>query len=148
VNADLKVTITGTYQMSMTTRTEVFNTEATAGQESPFYVTIVNTGSARLENLNLSSTKPQGWTVTFQPDKIDAIEPGASKEVAMMIKPASNAIAGDYMLSVTASNTQASLDRDVRVQVATPTLWGWVGIAVLVIVIGGLLGLFMKLGRR
>jgi uncharacterized membrane protein len=145
---ELKVSITGTYQMGMTTRTEVFNTSATAGQESPFYVTLVNTGSAPLENLSLSSTKPEGWTVTFQPDKVDAIAPGATREVAMMIKPSANAIAGDYMLNVTASNTQASLDRDVRVQVSTPTLWGWVGIAVLIAVIGGLLGLFMKLGRR
>lgn len=145
---DIKVSITGTYQMGMSTRTEVFTTEATAGQESPFYVTVTNTGSAKLENLSLSSTKPQGWTVTFKPDKIDVIEPGANREVQMLIKPSANAIAGDYMLTVTTSNPQATLDRDVRVQVSTPTLWGWIGIAVLVIVIGGLLGLFMKLGRR
>lgn len=147
-NTDLKVTITGTFQIGMTTRTQQFNTEATAGQESPFYVTVTNNGSAPLANVNLSSTKPQGWTVTFKPDKIDSVDPGASQEVAMMIKPAANAIAGDYMLTVTSSNTQATLDRDVRVQVATPTLWGWVGIGVLIVVIGGLLGLFMKLGRR
>ncbi len=147
-NADLKVTVTGSYQIGMTTRTQQFNTEATAGQESPFYVTVQNSGSAPLTNVNLSSTKPDGWTVTFNPSKVDSIDPGASKEVAMMIKPAANAIAGDYMLTVTSSNTQATLDRDVRVQVSTPTLWGWVGIAVLVVVIGGLLGLFMKLGRR
>lgn len=147
-NTDLKVTVTGSYSIAMSTRTQQFNTDATAGQESPFYVTVANSGTAPLQNVALSSTKPQGWTVTFKPDKIDNIDPGASQEVAMMIKPAANAIAGDYMLTVTTSNTQATLDRDVRVQVATPTLWGWVGIAVLVIVIGGLLGLFMKLGRR
>lgn len=147
-SADLKVTVTGSYQIAMTARNDVFNTSATAGQESPFYVTITNSGTAPLQNVSLSSTKPQNWAVTFNPAKIDQLDPGASREVAMSVKPAANAIAGDYMLTVTSSNPQATLDRDVRVQVSTPTLWGWVGIAVLVIVIGGLLGLFMKLGRR
>lgn len=147
-NAELKVVITGSYQMEMTTRTETFNTEATAGQESPYYVTIHNTGSAKLENVSLSSTKPQGWTVTFKPEKIDALDPNGSREVAMMIKPSSNAIAGDYMLSLTASHPQVNLNRDIRVTVLTPTMWGWIGVLVLVAVIGGLLGLFMKLGRR
>ena len=146
--ADLKVTVTGDYQMAMSTRSDLFNTQATAGQESPFYITITNSGSAPLQNVSLSSSKPQGWTVTFKPDKIDQLDPGAQREVAMMIKPGSNAIAGDYMLTVTASHPQVSLSRDIRVTVQTPTLWGFVGIAVLVVVIGGLLGLFMKLGRR
>lgn len=147
-SADLKVTITGSYQMAMTTRTEVFNTQATAGQESPFYVTITNTGSAPLQNVSLSSSKPEGWTVTFKPDKIDQLDPGARREVTMLIKPSAKAIAGDYMLNVSASHPQTNLDRDVRVTVETPTLWGWVGAGILVLVIGGLLGLFMKLGRR
>ncbi len=147
-SADLKVTVTGTYTMAMTTRGDLFNTEATAGQESPFYVTVTNTGSADLQNVSFSSTKPDQWTVTFKPEKIDTLAPGAQQEVAMMIKPAAKAIAGDYMLSVTASHPQVSVDKDIRVTVETPTLWGWVGVAVLVIVIGGLMGTFMKLGRR
>ncbi len=147
-SADLKVTITGIFQMAMTTRGDLFNTQATAGQESPFYVTVTNTGSAPLQNVSLSSSKPDGWTVTFKPDKIDQLDPGAQREVSMLIKPSAKAIAGDYMLSVTASHPQVNIDKDVRVTVETPTLWGFVGIAILVVVIGGLMGLFMKLGRR
>ncbi len=147
-SADLKVTVTGIFQMAMTTRSDVFNTSATAGQESPFYVTITNTGSAPLQGVSLSSSKPDGWTVTFKPDKIDQLDPGAQREVTMSIKPSAKAIAGDYMLNVTASHPQANVDKDVRVQVETPTLWGWIGVAILVLVIGGLLGLFTKLGRR
>ncbi|MCL4534902.1 MAG: NEW3 domain-containing protein [Bacteroidetes bacterium] len=147
-SSDLKAIVTGSYQITMSARNDIWNTTATAGQDSPFYVTVTNSGSAPLQNVTLSSTKPQNWTVTFNPATIAQLDPGASREVAMVTKPATNAIAGDYMLTVTSSNTQATLDRDVRVQVSTPTLWGWVGIVVLVVVIGGLLGLFMKLGRR
>lgn len=147
-NADLKVVVTGSYQMEMATRTQTFNTTATAGQESPFYVTVFNTGSAPLQNVALASNKPEGWAVTFNPATIESLEPGAQREVAMMIKPAAKAIAGDYMLSVSATQAQVTLNRDVRVSVETPALWGWVGMGVLVLVIGGLLGLFLKLGRR
>jgi uncharacterized membrane protein len=147
-SVELKVTVTGTYQMSMVTRTEAFSTTATAGEERPFYVTIFNTGSAPLQDISLSSYKPQGWAVAFSPDKIDALEPGANREVAMMIKPSAKAIAGDYMLSVEASHPQVYLDRDVRVTVETPTLWGWMGTGLLVMVIGGLMAVFMKIGRR
>ncbi len=148
VTTDLKAVVTGSYTIAMTARNDIWNTTATAGQESPFYVTVSNSGSAPLQNVSLSSTPPQNWTVTFNPASISQLDPGASREVAMMIKPTASAIAGDYMLTVTSSNTQATQNQDVRVQVATPTLWGWVGVAVLVVVIGGLLGLFMKLGRR
>ncbi len=147
-SSDLKVTITGIFQMAMATRGDLFNTQATAGQESPFYVTVTNSGSAPLQNVSLSSSKPDGWTVTYKPDKIDQLDPGAQREVTMLIKPSAKAIAGDYMLNVSASHPQVSVNKDVRVTVETPTLWGWIGVGILVIVIGGLMGLFMKLGRR
>jgi uncharacterized membrane protein len=37
---------------------------------------------------------------------------------------------------------------DVRVTVLTPTIWGWVGIGIVVLVIAGLAVMFMRLGRR
>ncbi|MHB8992375.1 MAG: COG1470 family protein [Chloroflexota bacterium] len=147
-NAELKVGVTGSYQMVMTTRGDLFNTQATAGQESPFYVTITNIGSAPLQNVSLSSSKPEGWAVTFTPDKIDQLDPGAQREVTMAIKPAAKSIAGDYMLNVSASHPQVNMDKNVRVTVETPTIWGWMGMGILLVVIGGLMGLFMKLGRR
>lgn len=147
-SSDLKVTITGSYVMDVNTRTNLFNTNATAGQDNPFYVTVTNTGSAALQGVSLSSSKPDGWTVTFTPDKIDQLDPGAQREVTMTIKPGAKAIAGDYMLNLSVTHPQVSANKDIRVAVETPTLWGWIGVGILVIVIGGLLGLFMKLGRR
>ncbi|HEX2988296.1 MAG TPA: NEW3 domain-containing protein [Chloroflexota bacterium] len=147
-NTDLKVTITGSYQMDVSTRTGLFNTSATAGQDSPFYVTVTNTGSAPLQGVSLSSSKPDGWTVTFSPDKIDQLDPGAQREVTMTIKPSAKAIAGDYVLNLTTTHPQVSVNKDIRVTVETPTVWGWVGVIILVAVIGGLMVIYMKLGRR
>jgi uncharacterized membrane protein len=147
-STDLKVTITGSYTMDVSTRTGLFNTNATAGQDNPFYVTVTNTGSAPLQGVALSSSKPDGWAVTFTPDKIDQLDPGAQREVTMNIKPGAKAISGDYMLNVTSTHPQVSVNKDVRVTVETPTIWGWVGVLILVAVIGGLMGIYMKLGRR
>jgi uncharacterized membrane protein len=36
----------------------------------------------------------------------------------------------------------------LRVTVLTPTVWGWIGLIIVVLVIAGLGVLFMKLGRR
>ncbi len=147
-STDLKVTITGSYTMDVNTRTGLFNTNATAGQENPFYVTVTNTGSAPLQGVSLSSSKPDGWTVTFTPDKIDQLDPGAQREVTMNIKPGAKAIAGDYMLNLSVTHPQVSANKDVRVTVETPTIWGWVGVIILVVVIGGLMAIYVKLGRR
>ena len=37
---------------------------------------------------------------------------------------------------------------DIRVTVLTKTIWGWVGIGIVVLVIIGLFAMFMRLGRR
>jgi len=37
---------------------------------------------------------------------------------------------------------------DVRVTVETPTIWGWVGVAIIAIVVIGLIVIFMRFGRR
>jgi uncharacterized membrane protein len=62
--------------------------------------------------------------------------------------PQGKTIAGDYMINFKADTGSISQDMDVRVTVLTPTIWGWVGIIVIVVVIAGLAVLFMKLGRR
>jgi uncharacterized membrane protein len=44
---------------------------------------------------------------------------------------------------------QASADKMVmRVTVETPTIWGWVGVIIIIIVVAGLIGIFMRFGRR
>ena len=59
-------------------------------------------------------------------------------------------IAGDYMVAISASpeSGYAFGNIDVRVTVLTPTIWGWVGIGIVVLVIAGLAVMFMRLGRR
>ena len=133
----------------LTTDTGNLNTQATAGKDNNFSFNMVNSGSASLDNLNLTADKPQGWTVTFKPDKVDSISAGQTQqEQAIITPPEGKTIAGDYIITFKASNDKVNQSMQVRVTVLTPSIWGWVGIIIIVVVIGGLAVLFMRLGRR
>jgi len=64
------------------------------------------------------------------------------------IPPSSNAVAGDYQITLSASNTDANESIDVRVTVETSPIWGIVGILLVVATIGGLVLVFRRYGRR
>jgi len=147
-NVDLKVSIIGNYKLDINPQQQL-NTNATAGQAKTVQVTIANTGTAAIQNISLTATGlPSGWTMTFSPDKLDSIDPNTQRQVQGTLTPAAKAIAGDYSISLSASSTQATINKDFRVTVETPTIWGWVGIGIVVIVVAGLSWMFASYSRR
>ncbi|MDE2764948.1 MAG: hypothetical protein OXI25_00760, partial [Chloroflexota bacterium] len=64
------------------------------------------------------------------------------------ITPPSDAIPGDYAVTITARSPEDFSDVEFRVSVSQSTIWGWLGIVIVIIVLGGLIGLFVRLGRR
>ncbi|MBP1931682.1 NEW3 domain-containing protein [Ammoniphilus resinae] len=145
---ELEVVITGTYDLKLSTPSGLLSTDVTAGDERKLQVEVTNTGSANLRDIELKSEAPVNWEVTFEPKKIDAIEAGKSAEVTATIKADQKAIAGDYVVNMTAETAEASSDAGFRVAVKTSLLWGWVGILIILGVIGGMYYLFKKYGRR
>jgi len=145
---DLTAVITASYQMALTTPDGLLNTTATAGRDNNFTIEVLNNGSAAIDDITFSSSKPTDWTVEFSPDKIDSIEAQDSQMVDVNIKPPAKTIAGDYQISLTAKGKQITGDISVRVSVETPTIWGWVGVAIIVVVIAGLVYVFMRFSRR
>lgn len=148
ISGRLRVVLTGTYDMAMATNSGRLNVNATAGSEAPLSILIGNQGSADLANISLSSSKPSGWEVTFDQKTVNSLAPGATREINVSIKPDGKAIAGDYLITISASNPQVSKQLEVRVTVETPTIWGWVGIAIVVLVLAGLYGIFHSFSRR
>ncbi len=145
---ELKVIITGSYELSMGTSTGLLNTRVTAGEGKHVSLLMANTGSAELKDITFISSKPEGWVVGFDPDKVDSLPAGGVKEVAVEIEPSSKAIAGDYEVGLTATAFGASDRIELRVTVATSPLWGWVGVIIVVVVIAALAIIFTRLGRR
>ncbi|MDH7523847.1 MAG: NEW3 domain-containing protein [Peptococcaceae bacterium] len=145
---NLKIIISGTYKMELTTPTERLNASVVAGKEEKVNLVVRNKGGAVLNDINFSSYQPPDWAVTFDPKKVDALKPGESRQITALIKASSKAIAGDYVVSVTASTRETSSTADLRVTVRTSTLWGIVGLIIVLIVIAGVYRVFQIYGRR
>ncbi len=153
---DLTARITATYDFTYETATGRLNIKATAGKESYLPIIITNIGTATLDKITFYSTRPGGiageeWSVTFKPEKIEALEPWNKQEVEITVKPPSKTIAGDYMVTlefVTDPATWKVGELDIRITVGTSTKWGWIGAGIVVAVIAGLVIGFRQLGRR
>lgn len=69
----------------------------------------------------------------------------------MVIEPAGKTIAGDYLITLKAIPGNASIsarDLELRITVLAPAIWGWVGVAIVLVVIAGIGVIFRRLGRR
>jgi len=146
--AKLMVVLTGIYKLDAGTPTGILSLEAIAGKTANFSLFVKNTGSAVNRNITFSSFKPENWEVTFKPEKIDALESGALKQVEVTIKPASQALVGDYSVGVLVNGEKSDKTIEMRVTVKASTAWGWIGVGIIIFVIAGLSALFMWLGRR
>lgn len=144
----LKVVIVGNPAVTLSTASGQLNTQASVDSASKMTLTIKNTGSAPLQNLTVTSSPPSGWDVSFSPSKIDTLAVGQSTDIQTTIKPGTQALAGDYMVTVTASAGTASDSKDIRVTVNTPTVWGWAAVAAIAIVVIGLGLVFARYSRR
>jgi uncharacterized repeat protein (TIGR01451 family) len=145
----LSVEITGNVTLALAPpQGQPLSTSASAGGEKQFTLVVSNTGTSPAENITMSSTPPSGWTVTFDQPTIAELQPSATQNVIATIKPAAEAIAGDYVVSFQAATAESTKSADVRVTVETSVIWGIVGLAIIVIVIGGLLYVFQRYGRR
>jgi len=145
---NLTAAITARYAMSLTTPDGRLNTSATAGKDNYFTIVVENTGSSTLDNVAFSTDKPSAWTIELSPQSISALVAGGSQTVEVNVRPGAKAIAGDYEIKITANATQSTDYVTIRVTVETPTVWGWVGVAIIVLVIAGLAFVFMRFSRR
>ena len=146
---ELKAVVTDLYRFYFTTADGRLNTEAIAGKDNHLSLMLGNTGTAVIENIDLLSEKPTGWRITFNPEEVESLEPGFAQEVEAIIKPPPGTVAGDYMITMKAISAEfRPRDLELRVTVLTPTIWGWVGILIVLAVIAGLGVLFRRLGRR
>lgn len=145
---DLTAVVTARYKFDIDTVTGRLNTEVESGEEKHVSILLVNTGTTAIENITLSSDKPEGWSVTFNPEKIDSLEPDLTQEVDVIVKPPKRTIARDYVTTLIAESEHSSDRLELRVTVPTPMVWGGAGIGMAVAVIAGLIVLFRRLSMR
>jgi uncharacterized membrane protein len=145
----LAVVLSGTYQLDAGTPTGLLSLEASGGKPSNLSVFVKNNGSAVNRNISFNSFKPENWKVEFKPEKIEALDPGALKQIEVTITPAAQALVGDYSVTISIEGEKGSSKNvELRVAVKTSPAWGWIGLVLIIAVIAGLGGLFLRLGRR
>jgi uncharacterized membrane protein len=147
-NVALEADVTGTPALTLGTPNQVLNADVTAGSTGTIALLVTNSGSTVLQNVAVTATSPTGWTATFAPTSVATLQPNTSATVTATVKPSSDALAGDYDITFTATSGSTTATVDIRTTVQTSPLWGFIGIALIVLVIVGLLWVFRRFGRR
>ena len=142
------VKITGTYSLTATTPTGNLSTSAYAGETKDVALSIQNTGNIDLTAVSLKAQASTDWEITFDQDTINEIPAGGSAEVTAHITPAKDAILGDYVTIITASNDAVSSDCALRISVQNHTSWGIAAVAVIAVLVLGLVLIIRRFGRR
>jgi len=135
-------------RLELLTSAERLNTDVRPGRENIFTLVLKNTGSAPVEDINLSSSgEPEGWQVDLK-DNVDVLSVDEELDVEVTIKPPERTIAGNYSISFNASSEEGYDSLEIRTVVETPVIWKIVGIGLIAVVIAGIAVIFERLGRR
>ncbi len=146
---ELTAVITASYNLLLAPAGERYDTKAKAGRDNYFSLQVGNLGTAPIDKITFSPDSPEGWSIKFSPEQVDSLEAFGTQVVEMNIKPPPETIAGDYMIGVRASGVQRTSEKiNIRVTVETPTVWGWIGVIIIAVVIMGLVVIFMRFSRR
>ena len=144
----LTAEVTGSSKLDVATADQRLNFSGKANSEKRVTLVVGNTGTAAVDAVQFAATPPSGWTVTFDPPKVDEVKPNETTQVVAIIKPAKNALAGDYAIGLRASAGSQASTLDLRYGVKGSQALGIIAIAIIAIVFLGLAWLFRRLGRR
>lgn len=111
------------------------------GGIATFHVSVRNTGTAPLFNVELDSRRPYGWTVRTEPRRIDRLDPGDSSAVTVEVRAPDVIGGGRYAVDVAATAGDAtSRYASLAMNVEEPEQGGgWVW-GLLLVALAGILG--------
>lgn len=148
VSTELIVEIVGSFSMNLSTTDERLNADVSVGSSSDLGLVVSNTGTAPLTGLSLSATPPSGWDVTFDQSTLEQVPPGESTVVTATITPSENAVAGDYVITFSASGEEVNDQIEVRTTVTPSAIWGLLGVGLIALTLAALAWVFRRFGRR
>jgi uncharacterized membrane protein len=149
IDAQLSVEVTGTNAMTLTTPDQRLSNSGSAGSSITQQLVVRNDGTQPLQQVVVSATAPTDWTVTYSPSAtIATVAPKGEQTITATIVPSNDAIAGDYVVTYNATTTGAQGSVDIRMTIETSPLFGFVGLALIALVLFGLWWVFQRYGRR
>lgn len=148
VQADMIVEIVGSFSLELGTPDQRLSTEVSSDGSTDIILVVTNSGTAPISNVELSATAPSNWDVTFAEQVVPQLAAGESANVTATVTPSDQAIAGDYVITFRADSAEANSTVDIRTTVNPSAIWGFVGVALIVLVLVGLAWVFRRFGRR
>lgn len=148
VQAEMIVEIVGSFSLDLTTSDQRLSTEVSADGPSEIPLVVTNTGTAPITNIELSATAPSNWDVSFGEQVVPQLAAAESVTVVASVTPSDQAIAGDYVITFQANSDEANTTVDIRTTVNPSAIWGFVGVALIVLTLVGLAWVFRRFGRR
>lgn len=148
VRIDLTAEVTGAPELVFATTNERLNARGRAGKRTGVNLVVSNDGSAPLAGVTLSGTPPSGWEVTFEPKSVPAVAPRQRVQVTAFIQPKGDAVAGDYVVTLTAAGQGSSKPVELRFAVQGSPAWGLFGVVLIGGAVAGIGYLFRRYGRR
>ena len=148
MSAELSVTVTGSYDISLTTQDSTVSFDVKTNKETSVVLEVSNNGNMDLTDVNLTADVPTDWTVEFSESTIETLTAGETVQVTAYVTPADTAISGDYVISMTAEAEETSYTVSFRVTAETQTLWGVIGVLIIIAILAALAFVFKKFGRH
>jgi uncharacterized membrane protein len=146
---ELGMEVVGEGRLSISAPDGRLSGQAYAGKENPLKIVLENKGTAPLRGIELTSSEPSGWSVTFDQNKIAELPAGQVVEVTARIKPPEKAVAGDYVVTINARPLEEKTESaEFRITVRTSTLWGVAGIGLIALAVAVVGGAVVRFGRR
>jgi uncharacterized membrane protein len=105
-----------------------------SGEKVNVPVTVINRGEVELQDVNVTSTLPEGWDKTIRPQLVDSLRPRYGRErVTVSVSPPEDVEPGDYFVELSAHSPKVGVQEpaEVRIHVREKSGLAWVGIAVM-----------------
>ena len=144
----VRAELTGSPVLTLGTIDQSNEVEATAGEATEVKVLLVNSGTGPATNVELDAMAPPGWNVTFDRNPVASINPNDALELTMTIEAPGDAEGGDYNIDLSGAVPESTAMFRFRVTIERASAFGFLGIAVIVLVVAGLGALLVRLGRR
>jgi len=145
---ELTAEVTGAPKLALATSDQRLDVSGRSNTVKRVPLIVSNSGTAPLEDVKLAGTAPTGWEISFDPQTLPSVKPKETAQVTAIIKPSSDAVAGDYALTVRSSAGAQSSNIDLRFGLKGSRTLGVLAIGVIVAAFAALAGVFVRFGRR
>jgi uncharacterized membrane protein len=147
VNKDLALKLKGSASMAVSGEKQAY--DGKPGQTLSINVYVTNDGKgAALTNVYPDVSAPSGWTVSSSPSRINSLKAGETQMFTVTVQPPANIVASEYDVTVTVKSDQDQGSSSFRIKVTTDSIVPYLGGAIVLVVIGGLVFMYRKYGRR